>query len=127
MLTSWPVLGLRPIPVLRGRTLKTPKRRNSIRSPLPRAFFMASKTVSTACSALVRLTPVLFTTAFTISSLITPASCYSTASYARHAVAGCQAGRARVRCASLQGRAGGLDVGKAGSLDTQDGAGTKDD
>src|SRR4029077_475853 len=66
-----------------------------IRSPLPSAFFIAPKTVSTACSALVRLKPVLFTTAFTMSSLITPASCYSTASYARHAVAGCQAGRAR--------------------------------
>src|ERR1700722_17317666 len=101
MLTSWPVRGLRPMPVLRGRTLNTPKRRSSIRSPLPSALFMASKTVSTACSALVRLTPVLLTTALTISSLITPSSCYSTAAYARHAVAGCQGERARVRCASL--------------------------
>src|SRR5216683_2693613 len=127
MLTSWPVRGLRPMPVLRGRTLNTPKRRNSIRSPLPSAFFIAPKTVSTASSALVRLTPVLFTTAFTMSSLITPASCYATASYARHAVAGCQGERARVRCASLQRLKGGLDVGKAGSLDSQDGAGTQDD
>src|SRR5579862_1380990 len=31
MLTCWPVRGLRPMPVLRGLTLKTPKRRNSIR------------------------------------------------------------------------------------------------
>src|ERR1700757_1579258 len=55
MLTCCPVRGLRPMPVLRGFTLKTPKRRSSIRSPRPRAFFIASKTVSTACSALVRV------------------------------------------------------------------------
>ena len=39
------------MPVLRGFTLKTPKRRSSMRSPRPSAFFIASKTVSTACSA----------------------------------------------------------------------------
>jgi len=40
MLTSAPVRGLRPIPVLRGFTLKTPKPRNSMRSPCVRAFFI---------------------------------------------------------------------------------------
>ena len=33
METSAPVRGFRPIPVFRGFTLKTPKPRNSIRSP----------------------------------------------------------------------------------------------
>ncbi len=32
-MTSAPVRGLRPMPVFRGRTVKTPKPRNSIRSP----------------------------------------------------------------------------------------------
>src|SRR5689334_9722962 len=71
MLTSAPVRGLRPIPVLRGRTLKTPKPRSSIRSPWDSAFFMLSKTVSTASSALVLVMPVLVTTSLMISSLIT--------------------------------------------------------
>src|SRR6266853_5681925 len=71
MLTSAPVRGLRPIPVLRGRTLKTPNPRNSMRSPPARAFFMLSKTVSTASSALVLVMPVLLTTSLMISSLIT--------------------------------------------------------
>src|SRR5271165_5359213 len=66
MLTSSPVRGLRPMPVLRGFTLKTPNFRNSIRCPRPMAFFSDSKTVSTACSALVRLMFVFATTAFTI-------------------------------------------------------------
>src|SRR6266513_583606 len=74
MLTSSPVRGLRPMPVLRGFTLKTPKRRSSMRWPRPRACFNDSKTVSTACSALVRLMFVVATTAFTISSLITRSS-----------------------------------------------------
>src|SRR6202041_2016511 len=74
MLTCCPVRGLRPMPVLRGFTLKTPKRRSSIRSPRPSAFFIASKTVSTACSALLRVIFVLETTALTMSSLITSAS-----------------------------------------------------
>ena len=55
ILTSSPVRGLRPMPVLRGLTLKTPKRRSSMRCPRPRAFFSDSNTVSTACSAFVRL------------------------------------------------------------------------
>src|SRR5712692_6376788 len=74
MATSSPVRGLRPMPVLRGLTLKTPKRQSSMRSPRPIALFKASKTVSTACSALVRVIPVLLTTALTISSLITQTS-----------------------------------------------------
>src|SRR5438309_1062897 len=71
MLTSAPVRGLRPIPVLRGRTLKTPNPRSSMRSPWASAFFMLSKTVSTASSALVLVMPVLLTTSLMISSLIT--------------------------------------------------------
>src|SRR5438270_6250861 len=71
METSAPVRGLRPMPVLRGRTLNTPKPRNSIRSPFDSAFFMLSKTVSTASSALVLVMPVLLTTSLMISSLIT--------------------------------------------------------
>src|SRR5215831_10403953 len=59
------------MPVLRGLTLNTPKRRSSMRSPRPSAVFIASKTVSSACSALVRDTFVLETIALTISSLIT--------------------------------------------------------
>src|SRR5207253_5305844 len=69
--TSAPVRGLRPIPVLRGRTLKTPNPRNSMRSPDDSARFMLSKTVSTACSALVLVMPVLVTTSLMMSSLIT--------------------------------------------------------
>ena len=37
MLTSVPVRGLRPMPVLRARTLNTPNPRNSMRSPAVRA------------------------------------------------------------------------------------------
>src|SRR5678815_3942999 len=58
MLTSDPVRGLRPIPVLRGFTEKTPKPRNSMRSLAFNASFMQLNMVSTACSALVLLTPV---------------------------------------------------------------------
>src|SRR5262249_54097223 len=71
MLTSAPVRGLRPIPVLRGRTLNTPKPRSSMRSPCESAFFMLSNTVSTACSALLLVMPVLPTTSLMMSSLIT--------------------------------------------------------
>src|SRR4030081_2545702 len=74
MLTSWPVRGLRPMPVLRGRTLNTPKRRGSMRSPRESERFMLSKTVSTANSALVFVIPVLLTTSLIISSLITGGS-----------------------------------------------------
>src|SRR3984885_1676234 len=77
MATSAPVRGLRPMPVLRGRTLKMPKPRNSMRSPCDRARFMLSKTVSTAISALVLVMPVLLTTSLMMSSLITasPSRC----------------------------------------------------
>jgi len=70
MATSAPVRGLRPIPVLRGRTLKIPKPRNSMRSPFPRARFMLSNTVSTAISAFVLVIPVLATTSLMMSSFI---------------------------------------------------------
>src|SRR5579884_3204962 len=70
MATSAPVRGLRPIPVFLGRTLKIPKPRNSIRSPSLKAFFMFSKTVSTAISAFVFVMPVRLTTSLMISSLI---------------------------------------------------------
>ena len=62
------------MPVLRGFTLKTPNLRSSMRWPRPMALLSDSKTVSTACSALVLLMFVFATTAFTISSLITPSS-----------------------------------------------------
>src|ERR1700740_2326057 len=71
METSAPVRGLRPMPVLRGRTLNTPKPRNSIRSPLASDRLILSKTVSTASSALVLVIPVLVTTSLMMSSLIT--------------------------------------------------------
>src|ERR1022692_4700147 len=69
--TSAPVRGFRPMPVLRGRTLNTPKPRSSMRSPVASAFFMLSKTVSTASSALVLVIPVRLTTSLMMSSLIT--------------------------------------------------------
>src|SRR5437868_10960714 len=72
--TSAPVRGLRPIPVLRGRTLNTPNPRSSMRSPLASERFMLSKTVSTAISALVLVIPVRFTTSLMMSSLITGGS-----------------------------------------------------
>src|ERR1019366_10567901 len=68
--TSAPVRGLRPIPVLRGFTLNTPKPRNSMRSPCSSALFMRSNTVSTAASAFVLVMPVRFTTSLMMSSLI---------------------------------------------------------
>src|SRR5437870_566455 len=74
METSAPVRGLRPMPVLRGRTLNTPKPRSSMRSPLASERFMLSNTVSTASSALVLVIPVLVTTSLIISSLITGGS-----------------------------------------------------
>jgi hypothetical protein len=70
MLTSVPVRGLRPIPVLRARTENTPKPRNSMRSPAARASFKPSNTVSTAASAFVRGRPVRSITWCTMSCLI---------------------------------------------------------
>src|SRR3984957_15964929 len=83
MATSAPVRGLRPIPVLRGRTLKMPKPRSSMRSPCDRARFMLSKTVSTAISAFVLVMPVLLTTSLMMSSLITVPSDESSAANGR--------------------------------------------
>src|SRR5271156_3336966 len=97
MLTCCPVRGLRPMPVFRGFTLNTPKRRNSIRSPRPSAFFIASKTVSTACSAFVRVILVFCTIALTMSSLITRSS-RRAETYARQGVAGCQAPSRVIHC-----------------------------
>jgi len=65
-----PVRGLRAMPVLRGRTLKIPKPRSSMRSPRAKASFMLSNTAATAISAFVFVMPVLNTTSFTMSSLI---------------------------------------------------------
>src|ERR1019366_5085082 len=75
METSAPVRGFRPMPVLRGRTLNTPKPRSSMRSPVESAFFMLSNTVSTASSALVLVIPVRLTTSLMMSSLITRVPC----------------------------------------------------
>jgi hypothetical protein len=97
ILTCCPVRGLRPMPVFRGFTLNTPNRRSSIRSPRPSAFFIASKTVSTACSALVRVIFVFCTIALTMSSLITRSSRRPEA-YARQGVAGCQAPSRVIHC-----------------------------
>src|SRR5688572_3197865 len=69
--TSSPVRGLRPTPRLRGLTTKTPKPRNSIRSPRVKASFIEWKRASTACSAFILGTPVFSATRLTMSSLIT--------------------------------------------------------
>src|SRR5687768_12717065 len=50
--TSFPVRGLRPMPRLRGFTWNTPNPRSSIRSPFIMEAFIASRTASTATSAL---------------------------------------------------------------------------
>src|SRR6202161_4863710 len=76
--TSAPVRGLRPMPVLRGRTLNTPNPRNSIRLPWASAFFIFSNTVSTAISDFVFVMPVLLTTSLIMSSLIKNAPSLST-------------------------------------------------
>lgn len=70
ILTSVPVRGLRPIPVLRARTLNTPNPRSSMRSPAAKASFKPSNTVSTAASAFVRGRPVRSITWCTMSCLI---------------------------------------------------------
>src|SRR5687767_15663832 len=70
MRTSLPVLGLRPIPRLRGFTWKTPKPRSSIRSPRCIDRRMASNTASTATSALTLVMSAIFETSLTMSTLI---------------------------------------------------------
>ena len=63
-----------------------------MRCPRPSAFFSDSNTVSTACSALVRLMfgDVAFTTAFTMSNLITQASSFIRWQMLEAYAAGCQ-------------------------------------
>src|SRR5438874_3511331 len=70
IVTSTPVLGLRPMPRLRRLTWKTPKPRSSIRSPAPRADRIDSITVSTAVAALARGIFARSTTRSTMSALI---------------------------------------------------------
>src|SRR5439155_25537914 len=145
MLTSSPVRGLRPMPVLRGLTLKTWKRGSSMRWPRPRACFNYSKTVSTACSAFVRLMFVVATTAFTMSNLITQSSRASEAD-ARGCGLGCQDGRGNLHSTSFAALHrnnlvqqqnektnrsyiswGGMDGRQARPLDPAQSAGAKDD
>jgi hypothetical protein len=70
MRTSLPVRGLRPMPRLRGFTWKTPKPRSSIRSPCIIESFMASRTASTATSALTLVMSAAFETSLMMSTLI---------------------------------------------------------
>src|SRR5262245_16601730 len=68
--TSLPVRGLRPMPRLRGFTWKTPKPRSSIRSPRIKESFIASRTASTATSALTFVMSAAFETSLMMSTLI---------------------------------------------------------
>jgi competence protein ComEC len=70
ILTSVPVRGLRPSPFLRGLTWKTPKPRSSIRSPRRIDSFIASRTASTAMTALTRVMSAILETSLMISALI---------------------------------------------------------
>ena len=70
--TSVPVLGLRPIPFLRGFTWNTPKPRSSIRSPRRIDSFIASRIASTATTALTRVISAVRATLLMMSLLITP-------------------------------------------------------
>ena len=88
------------MPVLRGFTLKTPKRRSSMRSPRPSAFFMASKTVSTACSALVRVMLVFGDDGVDDVELDHTSLPQEAETYARQGFAGCQAPPGVINCAA---------------------------
>src|SRR6267378_2546992 len=68
--TSLPVRGLRPMPRLRGFTWKTPKPRSSIRSPFIKESFIASRTASTATSALTFVMSAALDTSLMMSTLI---------------------------------------------------------
>src|SRR4051812_315072 len=68
--TSLPVRGLRPIPRLRGFTWNTPNPRSSIRSPRCMEIRIASKTASTATSALTLVMSAMRDTSLTMSTLI---------------------------------------------------------
>ncbi len=70
--TSIPVRGFRPIPFFRGLTWKTPKPRNSIRSPFFIERFIASRTASTATTAFTRLMSAARATLLIMSDLIIP-------------------------------------------------------
>ena len=69
--TSSPVLGLRPTPLLRGLTIKTPNPLNSIRSLRRKAPLSELNTESTAVSAITLVMSICSATRFTISCLIT--------------------------------------------------------
>ena len=62
--------GFRPMPRLRGFTWKTPNPRSSIRSPRCIESRIASKTASTATSALTLVMSAVFETSLTMSTLI---------------------------------------------------------
>ena len=68
--TASPVLGLRPMPVLRRRTPNTLNPRSPIRSPRPRADFIVLKIVSTAVFDCNRLRPERMITRLTIFRLV---------------------------------------------------------
>ena len=70
MRTSLPVRGLRPMPRFRGFTWNTPNPRNSMRSPRCIDKRIASKTASTATSALTLVMSAIFETSLTMSTLI---------------------------------------------------------
>src|SRR5262249_55054575 len=70
MRTSLPVRGLRPMPRLRGLTWKTPQPRSPIRSPRCMDIRIASKTASTATSALTLVISAILDTSLTMSTLI---------------------------------------------------------
>src|SRR4029079_7638319 len=70
MRTSLPVRGVRPMPRLRGLTWKTPNPRSSMRSPRCMEVRIASKTASTATSALTLVMSAIFDTSLTMSTLI---------------------------------------------------------
>src|SRR5258708_26784979 len=67
---SLPVRGLRPIPRFLGLTWKTPNPLSSIRSPFIMESFMASRTASTATSALTFVMSAALETSLMMSTLI---------------------------------------------------------
>jgi len=69
--TSSPVRGLRPTPLFRGLTIKTPNPRSSILSPRFSAFLRELNTDSTAISAFTFVIFSCSATRFTMSCLIT--------------------------------------------------------
>src|SRR6185437_14077485 len=100
-----------------------------------RAFFMASNTVSSACSALVRDTLGFFARmAFTMSSLITdpPVPSFWPETYARQGVCGLSSRpvihcRARPIRKMAESKFRGRNVRKVRQVDSQNGARAQDD